>query len=324
MQTKITRLLGCRYPVLMGGMQWISKAEFVATVCNSGGFSFLSASSFSTPEELDKEIEKTKSLTDKPFGVNISMLPDAQMDDTIDAFVDVAIANKVKALETSGRNPENLVKKVKKSGLIIFHKVTVASHAVSAEKLGVDGIIAVGYEAAGHPGMSQIGTFVNLPSIIRAVKVPVIAAGGICDGKSMAAAMLFGAEGVLMGTRFLATKEAPIHEKFKQWILNASEHDTVIIQRTIRNAMRCIKTKKAYEVLGLESINAKFEELYPNIKGYLGKIAWETGEIDNAVLAIGQDIGLIEDIPSVKELINNIVLNAENSLRDTTDYLGIR
>lgn len=324
MNTEVNRLLDCRYPILMGGMQWISKAEFVAVVCNSGGFGFLSSSSFTSAEELQQEIKKTKTLTNKPFGVNISMLPDTQTGGIVESFLDVCISEKVKALETSGRNPKDLVQKAKDAGLIVLHKVTTARHAISAEKNGVDGIIAVGYEAAGHPGMSQVGSFVNLPLIINAVSLPVIAAGGVCDGKSMAAAILLGAKGILMGTRFLATKESPINQKCKQWILGASELDTLIIQRSIRNSMRCMNTNQAYKVLGLESTNVTFDELYPHIRGYIGRNAWETGEIDDAVLTVGQNIGLIKDIISVNELIENIVNDASKALIKSIDYFGIK
>ena len=313
MNYKIADLLGCEYPILMGGMQWITKADFVANVANGGGFAFISASSFSDPQELAFEIEKTHLLTDKPFGVNLSMLPGTDSSEIINGYMDVIIREKVTVIETSGRSPRELVDKAKNAGIKVLHKVTSVRHAISAEKLGVDAIVAVGYEAGGHPGMSQVGTFVTLPSVLSAVNVPVIAAGGIHDGRSMAASMVLGACGVLMGTRFLATKEAPIHNDCKNWIVKASEADTIIVQRTIRNALRCIKNNHALYVLGLESTHATFEELYPFISGKLGKDAWETGITEGALLAIGQCIGTIQDIPSVGELISRIIRDARKA-----------
>lgn len=307
MNTRINELLGCKYPILMGGMQWITKSEFVNSIVDSGGFGFISASSFASPEDLARDIIKLKALSKRPIGVNISMLPGEKFYQKIDRYLEIVIKEKAAVLETSGNNPKDIIERVKPYGIRVFHKVTDPRHAASAEKAGADAIIAVGYEAAGHPGMGQVGTFVNLPAIIKAVKLPVIAAGGIYDGKGMASAFSFGAEGVLMGTRFLATRESPVHDDLKRWIVNASEKDTLIIQRTLNHALRCIANKQAYRVLGVEAANGSFEMLYPLIKGKLGETAWYSGEFENAILAMGQAAGLIEDVPSMKELIEGIV-----------------
>lgn len=316
MKTIINEMLGCKYPIIMGGMQWITKSEFVAKIVDSGGFGFISASSFGTPEKLEQDIRRLKSLTDKPFGVNLSMLPGETNNEKIYSYLDIILQEKIAVLETSGRNPQEIVRIVKPFGVNVLHKVTSPQHAISAEKSGVNAIIAIGYEAAGHPGMSRIGTFINLPTIVRSVKIPVVAAGGICDGRSMASAFCLGADGILMGTRFLATKEAPIHENIKKWIINASVNDTAIIQRTIKNAMRCIANQQACRVLSVEAQDASFHELYPLIKGRLAKAAWKTGRYENAIMAMGQSSGLIQDIPTVDKLIKNILGDFDKTVED--------
>lgn len=315
MKTKITEMLGIEHPVLMGGLQWISLAQFTAEISGAGGMAFLTAATHKEKSSLIEEIRKCRSITDKPFGVNISMLPELVSKELTMQYAEAVIEENIPVVETSGRDPSQIIEPLKKAGIKVLHKVTTPHHAKSAERAGADAIILVGYEGAGHPGMGETGTFVNLPATVSEVSIPVIAAGGICDGKSMAAALALGAEGVLMGTRFIATKECPVHDNFKNWIVDAKISDTIIIQRSIRNASRAIKNNAALTVLGLENSGAGLNDLMPFINGELGKKAMETGDIAKAVLTAGQCSGRISSIVSVKELIAQIVTDAEACIK---------
>lgn len=314
MITDITKMLGIEYPILLGGLQWISSASFVASIANEGGTGFLPAASFPTKEQLIDEIKKAKSLTNKPFGVNISMLPEASTSEKSNEYLEAVISENIPFVETSGRIPSNLVGPLKEANIKIIHKVTTPKHAQKAEQIGVDAVVLVGYEGGGHPGMDQVGTFVNLPKTVNVLNIPVIAAGGICDGKSMAAALALGAKGVMMGTRFVATKECPIHQNIKERILNSDITDTMIIQRSIKNAMRAITNEQAYKVLGLEQSGAGLAELLPYISGKKGLEALKNGDTNSAVLTAGQCIGRIDEIISVSKLIKNMVYEAKETI----------
>lgn len=318
-KTRATQLFGVKHPIILSGMQWITKAEMVAAVCEAGGFGFISSQSFDSINELRGEIEKCRNLTDKPFGINISMLPDVSAGEKVDEILNLAASEKITMIETSGRSPDLIIQKARILGIKIIHKVASAKHAVSAEKAGVDAVILVGYEAGGHPGMDQVGTFINLPSAISAVNIPVIAAGGMCDGKSLIAALALGAEGIAMGTRFIATKESPVHNVIKDWIIQSKETDTIIVQRTIKNAIRCIKNDQSYKILGMETFGSSLKELLPYISGQKGKLAWENGDLNNAILPMGQCIGLINDLPSIAEVLENIIMDAESVIKNLGD-----
>ncbi|MDR2771762.1 MAG: nitronate monooxygenase [Clostridiales Family XIII bacterium] len=322
MKTKITEMLGIEYPVLMGGLQWISRAEFVSAISNAGGLSFLTAATHPNKQAFVDEIRKCRALTKKPFGVNISMLPELAPAELTMKFVEAAIEEKIQVVETSGRDPAPLIGPLKRAGIKVIHKVTSPKHAKSAEKAGVDAVVVLGYEGAGHPGMDQVGTFVNLPKAVSAVNIPVIAAGGVCDGASLAAALILGAEAVLMGTRFIATKECPVHDNLKNRILDADITDTVIIQRSIRNAFRAIKNEKALTVLELEQAGARIEDLLPHISGKLGLEAMTNGDIDKAVISLGQCAGRIDSITSVFELIPAMVSDAEMRIKNLAARTG--
>ncbi len=307
METRITKLLGIKYPVLMGGLQWIANAEFVASVSRAGGMGFIAAASFSTKEALVREIQRCRSLTDGPFGVNISMLPEKFDEELTMEFVEAVVEQGVKAVETSGRDPSPLIHPLKQAGVKVIHKVTAPRHGRKAEQAGADAIVLVGYEAAGHPGMQEVGTFVNLPAACAQVDIPIIAAGGVCDGSSMVAALALGAEGVMMGTRFVATQECPVHDNFKQWILNADISDTVIVQRSINNALRAIRNKQAATVLEMEQAGARLKELLPYISGRKGAGCLETGNLEDGLLTAGQCAGRIHRLMTVAELIAGMV-----------------
>jgi len=318
MKTRITELLGIEYPILMGGMQWISRAEFVAAVSQAGGLAFISSSSFQEPEELRAEIRKARRLTQKPIGVNISMLPDVSSGEKTMDYLQVAVEEQIPVIETAGRSPEDLVPVAKRHGVKVIHKVPAARFAVKAEKAGVDAVVIVGYEAGGHPGMDKVGTMVVLQNTVQAVTVPVIAAGGICNGQSMLAALVMGAEGVTMGTRLLATEESPIHSKCKDWMLTAKETDTIITQKSIRNAFRCVRNPHAYQVLGMEQEGTTLKELLPHISGRHALSAWYEGDMERGQLAMGQDVGLIHDVPMIRELF----LRMETEMEEARDRIA--
>jgi NAD(P)H-dependent flavin oxidoreductase YrpB (nitropropane dioxygenase family) len=308
-QTRITEMFGIKYPIIQGALLWLSRAELVAAVANAGGLGVLSALTFPTAEELRKEIKKTRSLTDKPFAVNITLLPTVRAVD-YQRHIDTALEEGVKIIETAGRSPEPYMKQLKEAKVKVMHKVARVKDARSAERLGVDAITIVGFEAAGHPGMDEVTSLVLVPITVDAVKIPVIAGGGIGDGRGFAAALALGAEGALMGTRFMASKECPLHPKIARWMVNAGETDTLMIERSIRNTARVMKTEFSQIVLELEEKGATLEELLPFISGDRSRESYLSGDVNDSVIACGQVVGLIHELPSVKEIIDGIINEA--------------
>ena len=234
-KTKITEMLGIDHPILCGGMQWISRAEFVAEICNAGGLGFITAESFETAEAFRDEIRKMRDLTDRPFGANLSMLPEFKVRERTTAFCDVVCEEGVLAVETAGRNPEPLMPQLNEAGVKVIHKVTSLRHAAKAEAAGVDAITLIGFEAGGHVGMDDVASFILVPLAASRLKVPVIAGGSICNGRGLLGALAMGAEAVLMGTRFLATLECPIHPAVKERVVQCGEKDTALVMRSIRS-----------------------------------------------------------------------------------------
>jgi len=308
-KTRITEMFGIKYPIIQGALLWLSRAELVAAVSNAGGLGILSALTLPTAEELREEIKKTRSLTDKPFAVNITLLPTIQAVD-YQRHIDVALEGGVKIIETAGRSPEPYMKQLKEAKVKVMHKVARVKDAKSAERLGVDAVTIVGFEAAGHPGMDEVTSLVLVPITVDAVKIPVIAGGGIGDGRGFAAALALGAEGVLMGTRFMASKECPINPKIAQWMVNAKETDTLMIERSIKNTARVMKTEFSQRVLELEEKGATLEELLPFISGDRSRESYISGDVNDGVIACGQVVGLIHELPSVKEIIDGIINEA--------------
>lgn len=308
MKNKIAELLGIRYPILLGGLQWISRASLVAAVTNAGGGAFLTAASFSSASELREEIRRTRELTDALFGVNISMLPESSPGELAIEFAYVAADEKIPYVETSGRLPVHLLPVLKSANIRTIHKVATLKHAKKAEAAGVDAVVVVGAEGGGHPGMDQVGTFVKLPAVVDELKIPVIAAGGICDRRTYLAALVLGAEGVMMGTRWLATEECPVHPNIKEWIVNAQITDTILIQQSLNNPIRAIDNAQARKVLAMEQAGAGLEELLPFISGKLGRSAMENGQMEAAVLTSGQCAGRIHKVLTVQEVINELTL----------------
>jgi len=309
-KTKITELLGIEYPILAGPMASISNAEFVAAVSNAGGLGILVGATLPTPEALKEEVEKTKRLTDKPFAVNITMLPSFRPVNYTDCIA-AAIEGGCRIFETSGRSPEPYIKQFKDAGVVTMHRATRTRDIKTAERVGVDAVTIVGTEGAGHPGQEEVSTMVRVPIAVDAVKIPVIAAGGIGDARGFVAALALGAEGVLMGTRFMASRECQTHENIKKWMLGLNEMDTILIQKSIKNASRVVRTEHTEKILEAENRGATLEELRPLISGQRGRDAYETGDFSGASITVGQVVGLIHEIPSIKEIIDGIVTEAQ-------------
>jgi nitronate monooxygenase len=302
-------MFGIEYPIIQGAMLWLSRAELVAAVSNAGGLGIMASLTFPTAKELREEIRKTKSLTDKPFAVNITMLPTMRTVN-YEEYLDAAIEEGVNIIETAGRSPERYMKRLKDARVKVMHKVARVKNAKTVERLGVDAVTIVGFEAAGHPGMDEVTSLVLIPLTVDAVKIPVIAGGGFGDARGFVAALALGAEGVLMGTRFMASKECPLHPKIGQWLLNARETDTLIIERSIQNAARVMKTELSQRVLEMEEKGATLEELLPLISGDRSKRSYVSGDVNDAAIACGQVVGLVHELPSVKEIIDGIINEA--------------
>ena len=314
LRTRITEMLGIEYPILQGGMQWLARAELVSAVANAGGLGFITAISFAKPEELRDEIRRTRDMTDKPFGVNVSMLPVLMSGDMTERYVDVVCEEGIPVLETAGRNPEPFVAKLKSAGVKLFHKVPAVRYAKKAQSVGADAVIIVGFECGGHPGMDDVPSLIIVPKAAKELSIPVIAAGGFCDGPGLVAALALGAEAILMGTRFMASTECRMHDNFKQWMVGAQETDTIIVERSIRNAARIIDNEAARMVQKMETEGATLDELLPIIAGKVGREAYLSGDLDEGTIACGQVVGRISEIRPVKEIMDNMVAEAENIL----------
>lgn len=309
-RTRITELFGIEYPVVQGGLMWIARAELAAAIGNAGGIGFLTALTHPTPEALEAEIRKTRELTDKPFGVNVTFLPTLKPVD-YGAYIDVCIDQGIRFMETAGRNPEPYIDQMKGAGMIVTHKCTSVRHSIKAEKIGCDVVSIDGFEAAGHPGEDDVTSLILLPLTRDALSIPIIASGGFGDGRGLVAALALGADAMNMGTRFVATREAPLHENVKQWLVEAGERDTRLLMRTLRNTERVLNNPIVEKVLEIEAEgNAKIEDIAPYVAGKRGLAMLEGGDIDSAVMAAGQIVGLIRDIPSVQELMDRIVGDA--------------
>jgi len=311
-KTKVTEMLGCKYPIIAGTMARISSPEFVAAASNAGACAVLASANYKAPEDLRAAIQKTQSLTDQPFAVNINLFPALMPQDKLEDYVDATLAEGVKIIETSGHKaPEDLVPKFKDGGAIWIHKCAGVRYALKGASLGADIITVVGYENGGATGILDIGTMVMAPSVVDALDVPVIAGGGVSDGRGVAAILALGAEGVIMGTRLLATKECPIHDNLKQAFVEAKETDTVLALRSVGNTHRLWNNKAAQHVLELEAQKAALFELIQAASGDKAEKMYREGDIDLGVVACGQGVGLIKDIPSVKELLDRIMVEAE-------------
>lgn len=315
MKTRITELLGTRYPIIQGGMQWVGTAELASAVSNAGGLGVLTALTQPTPEALAREITRCRDMTDRPFGVNLTILPSVNPP-PYEAYLDAAIDSGVSVLETAGSSPRSFIEKVKRRGVRIIHKCTSVRHALSAERNGVDAISIDGFECAGHPGEDDVTGLVLIPLATRALRIPVVASGGIADGRGMAAALALGAEGVNMGTRFCATAEAPIHQQIKQALLRASERDTNLIFRSLHNTGRVLKNAVSDEVLATERRpgGCQFADIQPLVSGQRGRNALQSGDVNAGLVWAGQVVGLIDDLPTCETLIQRMVQECREAL----------
>ncbi|MES2361776.1 MAG: nitronate monooxygenase family protein [Pseudomonadota bacterium] len=315
MKTRITELLGIRYPIIQGGMQWVGLAELASAVSNAGGLGLLTALTQQTPDDLRREIERTRSMTDQPFGVNLTILP-AVKPPPYAGYVQAIIDSGIKIVETAGNSPRDFIDQFKAHGVKIVHKCTTVRHALSAERNGVDAVSIDGFECAGHPGEDDVPGLVLLPIAARALTIPIIASGGIADGRGMAAALALGAEGINMGTRFCVTQEAPIHYNIKQALVAASERDTKLMFRTMKNTARVFRNTISEEVVAMENRpgGCQFEDIRPLVAGVRGKAALQAGEVNGGVVSAGLCIGLIDDVPTCAELITRMVRECREHL----------
>lgn len=307
LNTKITELFGIERPILSGAMQWLAKAELVAAVSNAGGLGVMSSATFSTAEELREEIKKCKTLTDKPFAVNLTLMPSLAPPD-YPAYVKVCGEEGIKIIETSGRLPDKLMPMFKAYGMKTVHKCTCVKHAVKAQSIGFDAVIIDGFDAAGHVGENDIGTMSLTPAAVDALDIPVICAGGVGDGRGMAAALMLGAQGVTIGTRLFLSEEAPANPEFKAAIAaNVTENDTMLVLRKFTNTTRVLNNGLAVKVRELEESGAGIEQIGPLASGRRLKRAFETGDLEEGVLTIGQCSGIIHDVLPVKVIMDNIM-----------------
>ena len=313
-KTKITEMLGIEHPIICGGMQWISRAEIVAAVGNAGGIGFITAESLETPEDLREEIKKIRDLTDKPFGVNLSMVPEFGLPERTLQFCDVVVEEGVKVVETAGRSPAPLLPSLKEGGVKVIHKLTSVKHALTAQRLGVDAVTLVGFGSGGHIGNDNVASFILIPKAVASLDIPVIAGGGICNGKGFLGALAMGAEAVLMGTAFMISRECKIHQNIKDRLIETKETDTALLLTTIMNPIRCMKNKLADECLAIEAEGADFEKIITTVSGGKGQIAYDSGDPDGAPIACGQIAGLIDEVKSVRQVIDDILTEADELL----------
>lgn len=309
--TPFTRLLGIEHPIVQGGMQWVGRAELAAAVSNAGGLGILTALTQPTPDALAAEIARCRTMTDKPFGVNLTILPTMAPPPYAD-YRQAIIDSGVRIVETAGSKPQEHVEHFKAAGITVIHKCTAVRHALSAQRMGVDVISIDGFECAGHPGEDDVPGLVLIPAAVDRLDIPVIASGGIADGRGLAAALALGAQGVNMGTRFCATKEAPIHDNVKRYLVDNDERGTNLIFRKLHNTARVGKNSVSDEVVRiLAQPDATFADVAPLVRGAKGRELLETGNLDAGLVWASQAQGLIHDIPSVAELIARIVDDAQ-------------
>ncbi|MEE9913305.1 MAG: nitronate monooxygenase [Deltaproteobacteria bacterium] len=327
-KTAITEMFGVKYPIICGAMMWLCKPKMCAAVSNAGGIGNLTAGNYETADDFRAAIRETRKLTDKPFFVAITLLPSVRITpEHHKMYVKICAEEKIAGIEFSGTPLDKVagmeaVDMLKKAGVKMFHKVGAVRHAVHADKIGFDGIYAAGIEEGGHPLNDDVTSMVLTPRIVDSVKIPVVTVGGIADGRTMAAALTLGAEGVMMASRFIATKECEVHDNVKQELIRRQEFDTVIYGKSIGLQGRGLKSKVIEEVLAIEARHGGFEELIPLLSGQKVKEAWETGDCDYAPLMVGQSIGLIHDIPTCQELLERMAAEAKACSARTVKLCG--
>ena len=312
MKTQITELFDIEHPIIQGGMHYVGFAELAAAVSNAGGLGIITGLTQGTPEKLDAEIKKCQALTDKPFGVNLTFLPSLTPPD-YPGLIEVIINNGVKVVETAGRNPAVYMPAMKDAGIKVIHKCTSVRHSLKAQDIGCDAVSVDGFECGGHPGEDDIPNFILLPRAADELDIPFVASGGMADARSLVAAMALGAEGMNMGTRFIATEDAPVHQNVKEAIVNASELDTRLIMRSLTNTERVLNNPAVESLMAKEKAlgdDLKFEDIVDEVAGVYPRVMME-GEPEAGAWSCGMVAGLVSDIPSVKELIDRIMSEAE-------------
>jgi nitronate monooxygenase len=319
-KTRFTELVGVEHPIVQGGMQWVGRAELVAAVANAGALGFITALTQPTPDDLRKEIARCREMTDKPFGVNLTILPTIKPPPYAE-YRQAIIESGIKVVETAGNKPQEHVTEFKKHDIVVVHKCTSVRHALSAERMGVDAISIDGFECAGHPGEDDTPGLILIPCAADKVKIPMIASGGFGDGRGLVAALALGAEGINMGTRFMCTKESPIHQRVKEQIVANDERATELIFRTMRNTSRVAKNSVSTKVVELEKDGATFDQVRDLVAGARGRGVYENGDPEAGVWSAGQIQGLIHDIPTCAELVARIVREAEDIIAARLDSM---
>ena len=310
-KTRVTELFGIEHPLVQGGLQGVGKAELVSAVANAGALGFLTALTQPTPEDLVKEIQRTRDMTDKPFGVNLTILP-TLTPVPYEEYARAAVESGVRIIETAGRNPEPFMPIFKEAGAKTLHKCTSVRHGLKAQSIGCDAVGIDGLECAGHPGEDDVPGLVLLPTSADQIDIPIVASGGFADARGLVAALALGADAINMGSRMVATREAPVHDNVKQFMVQCSERDTVLIFRKLRNTARILKNSVAERIREVETSNPDhtIEDLIEYVSGEKSRQVLETGDLDHGIIWGGQTVGLIQDIPTVKQLIDRIILEA--------------
>lgn len=321
MKTRITELFGIEHPIIQGGMHYVGFAELAAAVSNAGGLGIITGLTQKTPELLAREIRRCREMTDKPIGVNLTFLPTFAKPPYPEYIAAIAEGG-VKAVETAGRSPEQYMPALKAAGIKVIHKCTSVRHSLKAESIGCDAVSVDGFECGGHPGEDDVPNMILLPRAADELKIPFVASGGMADGRSLVAALALGAEGMNMGTRFIATREAPVHDRVKQAIVAASELDTRLIMRALRNTERVMKNAQVDRLLEIERAKGKdlkIDDIIEQVAGVYPRVMTE-GDMDAGAWSCGMVVGLIHDIPTVRELIDRIMHQAEEII--TARLLG--
>lgn len=327
-KTKITEMFGVQHPIICGAMYWLCKPELCAAVSNAGGLGNLTAANYPTEEEFRQAIHKTREMTDKPFMVNVTILPSVHVGpEQHRMYLRVCAEEKVAGMEISGAPIDkavgmDAVEMLKKADVKLFHKVGSVRHALHAQKVGYDGIYAAGIEEGGHPLNDDVTTMVLTPRLVEELDIPVVAVGGIADGKTMAAALTLGAEGVMMATRFMATKECPVHDKIRQELVARKENDTTLICKSVNLQGRALKNKVVTDILEVEAAGGGLEKIIPLMSGERCKKAWDEGDIDIAPMMVGQSVGLVHDVVTCEELLSRMSAEAEKRIQAMVEKCG--
>ena len=317
MKTRITELFGITHPIIQGGMHYVGRAELASAVSNAGGLGIITGLTQKTPDGLRAEIARCRTMTDKPFGVNLTFLPAVTPPD-YPGFVRVIVESGVQIVETAGNNPQQWLPPLRDAGVKVIHKCTSVRHALKAERIGCDAVSVDGFECGGHPGEDDVPNMILLPRAADELSIPFVASGGMADGRSLVAALALGADGMNMGTRFIATREAPVHDKVKHAIIAASELDTRLIMRPLRNSERVLQNTAVDRLLEKERTlgpNLRFEDIVGEVAGVYPRVM-QDGDLDAGAWSCGMVVGLIDDVPTCRELIDRIMAEAQSIIRD--------